>query len=264
MQVRRFARIHMKSHEMANLLERIRKGTCRKSGGCDYQVATKFGRQSSSRQPQLNHRRSVMRRVLLGMVLLVAAALPHIPWLETLDHATLDAQFWFLRVHALRPATNQVVIVGIDDETTHALPEPFSLWHEHLGKFLLAAASAGGAAIGLDVVLPDRSFDAIAPGYDRRLLAGILAARRTVGNIGSAARHNYTAIGDTVNVASRLEQLTREVSYPLVCSVDVFEMLEDGGGFAKLGVRPIRGHRPVEIYGWRPDGHSASRAAEAI
>jgi class 3 adenylate cyclase len=92
---------------------------------------------------------------------------------------------------------------------------------------------------------------------------GLHAGDAVVGNIGSAARHNYTAIGDTVNVASRLEQLTKEVSYPLVCSVDVFEMLEDCGGFAKLGVRPIWGHRPVEIYGWRPDGHSASRAAEA-
>ena len=32
-------------------------------------------------------------------------------------------------------------------------------------------------AIGLDVVLPDRSFDAIVPGYDRKLLAGIVLAR---------------------------------------------------------------------------------------
>jgi hypothetical protein len=31
----------------------------------------------------------------------------------------------------------------------------------------------------LDIVLPDRRFDAIVPGYDRQLLAGILTARRT-------------------------------------------------------------------------------------
>ena len=46
-------------------------------------------------------------------------------------------------------------------------------------KFLQAVAKSGAAAVGLDIVLPDRSFDAIVPGYDRQLLAGILTARRT-------------------------------------------------------------------------------------
>jgi class 3 adenylate cyclase/CHASE2 domain-containing sensor protein len=120
-----------------------------------------------------------MRSVFFAAVLLLAAALPYVPWLEAGDHAILDAQFRFLRAHASRPGSNEVVIVGIDDTTTRALPEPLTLWHGHLGKFLQAAAGAGAAIVGLDIVLPDRSFEAIVPGYDRQLLAGILLARRS-------------------------------------------------------------------------------------
>jgi len=119
-----------------------------------------------------------MRTSLFAIVLLIGAALAYLPLAVPLDQAILDAQFRFLRAHALRPVENEVVIVGIDDETTHALPEPLTLWHRHLGKFLQAVAETGATAVGLDVVLPDRSFDAIVPGYDRQLLTGIVLARR--------------------------------------------------------------------------------------
>jgi adenylate cyclase len=120
-----------------------------------------------------------MDRALFAAILLVAAALAYVPWMERGDHAILDAQFRFLRAHALRPIENDIVIVGIDDETTRVLREPLTLWHKHLGKFLQAVAGASAAVVALDVVLPDRSFDAIVPGYDRELLVGILFARRT-------------------------------------------------------------------------------------
>lgn len=113
------------------------------------------------------------------VILLLAAGLASGPWLRPLDLKLLDAQFKTLRAYALRPVKNEVVVVGFDEETTRVLPQPLTLWHPHLGRFLEAAAGGGAAVIGLDVVLPDRSYEKIVPGYDRQLLTGILVARRT-------------------------------------------------------------------------------------
>lgn len=127
---------------------------------------------------KLTFARPLIRTTLFAIVLLTGAALAYWPSTVPLEHAILDAQFRFLRAHALRPIENEVVIVGIDDATTRVLREPLTLWHRHLGKFLQAVADTDARAVALDVVLPDRSFDAIVPGYDRELLAGIVLARR--------------------------------------------------------------------------------------
>lgn len=80
---------------------------------------------------------------------------------------------------------------------------------------------------------------------------GIACGEATVGHIGSTARHAYTAIGDCVNVASRLEGLAKELGYPVIMARAVAERVGDDGRLVRLGTQAIRGHSPVEVFGWR-------------
>lgn len=110
-----------------------------------------------------------------GAVLLADSPLP-----EKLNLIQFDTQSRVLASHfPVRPA-QEVVIVGIDEASLARFPEPLALWHPYLGQFLSGMALAGPRVLGLDIVLPDRSFDAIVPGHDRRLSEGLLAARRSI------------------------------------------------------------------------------------
>jgi adenylate cyclase len=101
-------------------------------------------------------------------------------WPTVLGLAVHDAQVRLLR--AWRPITiDSVVLIGIDQATVDAIDLPLTLWHRELGRTLEAVAAARPRLVVLDVVLPERSFDAIVPGLDRALLRGIVLAREAGG-----------------------------------------------------------------------------------
>lgn len=97
-----------------------------------------------------------------------------------IDFTLLDATMGLLRKHFPVAVSNEVVVVGIDETSVATYPEPLTLWHRQLGDFLRAVAAGKAAAVGLDLVLPDRSYNAVLPDGDEALMIGLLAAKKEI------------------------------------------------------------------------------------
>ena len=98
---------------------------------------------------------------------------------------------------------------------------------------------------------------------------GISSGHAAVGNFGSSRRFSYTAVGDTVNVASRIEGLNREYGTRILVSEFTRERIE--GDFVcreidrvsvKGRVQPVTIHELLGERGKDADGSLRRRASE--
>jgi adenylate cyclase len=64
-------------------------------------------------------------------------------------------------------------------------------------------------------------------GQDLFMRIGINSGPVVVGNMGSSSRFDYTAIGDTVNIASRLEGACKQYDVPILVGERTYEMVEE-------------------------------------
>ena len=121
-------------------------------------------------------------KLLAGFLLVLAAGLAaqQTEFLQPQEQFLLDREFGLLRAFRPQPARNDVVIIGIDEASLAAVPEPFALWHPHLGQFLAAMGEARPSVLGVDIVLPSRSFHELIPMYDQKLMVGLAAIRGKV------------------------------------------------------------------------------------
>ena len=82
-----------------------------------------------------------------------------------------------------------------------------------------------------------------------RIGVGLHCGKATIGNVGSARRFEHTVVGNIVNLASRIENLTRTLDIAILISDAIVEEVkrETGRavltGFDPLGAQSIRGYQ---------------------
>lgn len=159
-------------------------------------------------------------------------------------------------------------IVGMLNEYFTRMMEPVFRYEGMLDKFI---GDAMMAVFGAPVARANDAERAVMAALEmRRVLArynrlrvsrgqepiqtgiGITKGEAITGNIGSEQRMDYTVIGDTVNVASRLEGLTKGYEYKILINDQVYEEVKEKIACVDLGYAMVKGKgEGVRIYGVR-------------
>ncbi len=111
----------------------------------------------------------------------------------------------------------------------------------------------------LNIAWNQRGLPAIAVGV------GINTGDMSVGNMGSDVRFDYTVMGDAVNLASRLEGLTKEVGCAILCGPEVPQAVGNEFVFRELDRVRVKGRGgSVQVYELLGTPEQSRLAAPAI
>jgi adenylate cyclase len=96
-----------------------------------------------------------------------------------------------------------------------------------------------------------------------RMGVGLHTGPVVLGNVGAPSRLEFTAVGDTVNVAARIEQLTKTLGVPVLVSASTRAQADGAFAFRPAGVVAVKGKAaPLETFVPSRDG-AATPARDA-
>jgi adenylate cyclase len=111
------------------------------------------------------------------------------------------------------------------------------------------ARHAVAAALEMEQVLRDFKAELGEAGRSFDVGIGINSGTAVVGFIGAEQKLDYTAIGDAVNLASRIEGLTKEAGARILVSRETMEACQGSPGFASRGSFKVKGRaQEVELF----------------
>ena len=118
---------------------------------------------------------------------------------------------------------------------------------DHAHRALRAAVALRAVAVEFRAWVEQRFAGRDLPEFDIGI--GVHSGEAVIGNIGSSVRMEYTAIGDTVNIASRLEGQTKETGAHILASRDTVSMCGDEPRTGALHCLTVKGRAaPVEAF----------------
>jgi class 3 adenylate cyclase len=171
--------------------------------------------------------------------------------------------------------TPEEVVTFLNEYLTE-MTEAIREWGGYINNFI---GDAVVAVFGAPIDQPDKEWRAVAAALAmrERLLAlnkrraargeppigngvGISTGEAVAGQIGSLERLMYTVIGDTVNVAARLESLTKDYpEHPVLINGPTADALQDRDDLVMKHIGPVlvKGRaEPVDVYAvveWRKE-----------
>lgn len=115
--------------------------------------------------------------------------------------------------------------------------------NKFIGDGIMAIFSdAEGAALGDHALRAVRcAVEMVGQPLEFRTGAGIHTGEAIVGNVGSGDKMDYTALGDTVNLAARLEGLNKEFQTRILMSAATWDRVKGSVEARRLGQVSVRG-----------------------
>lgn len=106
------------------------------------------------------------------------------------------------------------------------------------------------AARAMLVSLRDFNVEIAGQGFQSwNIGVGLHSGEAVIGILGSEERHEYTAIGDVVNTAARLEGISKNLQYPIIVSDVVAAAVGADSSLVPLSEQALKGRSAIAVFG---------------